>query len=59
MRPRCVTAWGILVILAGSLLAFEVPGTIQKVDAEKGVLVIKVNGQERTVKADKSVKVLD
>jgi hypothetical protein len=59
MPLRWMSAWCALVILAGSLVAFEVPGTIQKVDADKGVLVIKVNGQERTVKADKGIKVLD
>lgn len=59
MTLRLVVACNALLVLAGSLLAFEVPGTIQKVDAEKGTIVIKVNGQERTVKADKGIKVLD
>ena len=59
MHRRCAFAWCALVLLAGSLVAFEVPGTIQKVDADKGTVVIKVNGQERTVKADKGIKVLD
>lgn len=59
MCCRWVCAFVALLLLVGSLFAFDVPGTIQKVDAEKGVLVIKVNGQERTVKADKGIKVLD
>lgn len=58
MRLRCVVALFIVGFLAGSLLAFEATGTIQKVDAEKGTLVIRVNGQDRTVKADKNIKVL-
>lgn len=58
MRLRCVVALSIVGFLAGSLLAFEATGTIQKVDAEKGTLVIRVNGQDRTVKADKNIMVL-
>jgi hypothetical protein len=38
---------------------FQTTGTVQQVDAEKGILVIRVNGQVRTVKSDKSIKVLD
>lgn len=58
MCLRCVVALSIVGFLAGSLLAFEATGTIQRVDAEKGTLVIRVNGQDRTVKADKNIKVL-
>jgi hypothetical protein len=59
MFLRWFVASCIVVLLAGRLLAFEVPGTVQKVDAEKGTLVIRVNGQDRHVKADASIKVLD
>jgi hypothetical protein len=59
MLLRCVTALSIVVLLNGDLLAFEATGTIQKVDVEKSRLVIRVNGQDRSVKADKSIKVLD
>ena len=38
--------------------AFDAVGTIKKVDTEKGVLYIHANGQDRTVKFDKDVKVL-
>src|SRR5262245_60697890 len=48
-----------LLLIVGGLLAFEAAATIKKVDAEKGVLVIHANGQDRTVKAAKDVKVLD
>jgi hypothetical protein len=55
---RSVIACCGLVLVAGSLLAFEAVGTIQKVDAEKRTVVIRVNGQNRTVKTDKAIKVL-
>jgi hypothetical protein len=59
MCLRWVAASCIVVVLAGGLLAFEAMGTIQKVDTENGRLVIRVNGKDRTVKADKNIKVLD
>jgi hypothetical protein len=59
MCLRWVVAFSAVVLLAGGLFAFEATGTIQKVDAEKGTLVIRLNGQDRTVKADKNIKVLD
>ena len=58
MSLRSVVACCVFVLVAGSLLAFEAVGTVQKVDAEKGTVVIRVNGQDRTVKADKGIKVL-
>jgi hypothetical protein len=58
MCIRWVAASCMVVLLAGSLLAFEAVGTIQKVDAENNRLVIRVNGQDRTVKTDKAIKVL-
>jgi hypothetical protein len=45
-------------IVAAAAPAFDAVGTIKKVDAEKGVLYIHANGQDRTVKIDKDVKVL-
>ena len=59
MYRRWVVASCIVVLMVGGLFAFEATGTIQKVDAGKGTLVIRVNGQDRRVKADKSIKVLD
>jgi hypothetical protein len=47
-----------LTLLAGNLLAFEAVGIIKKVDGEKGVLYIHANGQDRTVKLARNVKVL-
>ena len=58
MNLRWVAALSLGICLAGSLLAFEAVGTVQKVDAEKGTVVIRVNGQDRTVKTDKAIKVL-
>ena len=49
----------ILLILTGSLPAFEGMAKIQKVDPEKGILVLQVGDKERVVKADKGIKVLD
>ncbi len=47
-----------LGLSTGSLLAFDAVGTINKVDADKGVLFIHANGQDRTVKVAKDAKVL-
>src|SRR5437879_3262024 len=59
MCIRWTFALCIVVLLVGGLIAFEATGTIQKVDAENGRIVIRVNGQDRSVKVDKSIKVLD
>lgn len=59
MCRRWVLALYLVASLAGGLCAFEAVGTIQKVDTDKGTVVIRVNGQDRTVKADKGIKVLD
>ena len=59
MCRRMVCAGIALLTLAGSLLGLEAVGTIKKVDAEKGVVVVFANGQDRTLKADKNLKVLD
>lgn len=47
-----------LLLVAGSLLAFEAVGTLKMVDADKGVLFIHANGQDRMVKFARDVKVL-
>ncbi len=47
-----------LGLSAGSLLAFDAVGTLKKVDADKGVILIHANGQDRTVKVAKDAKVL-
>ena len=56
-RLSLVAAFAIL--FASPSLAFDAVGTLKKVDADKGVLFIHANGQDRTVKIDKEVKVLD
>jgi hypothetical protein len=57
LRAFVAGAFG-LVLFAGSLLAFEVSATIKKVDADKGVLSVHANGQDRTVRVAKDLKVL-
>src|SRR5947209_18380333 len=47
-----------LLLSATPVLAFDAVGTLKKVDTEKGVLYIHANGQDRTVRIDKDVKVL-
>jgi len=58
MRRMLLAAVGLLLI-AGGLLAFEVPGTIKKVDADKNVLYVHAGGQDRTVKVADDAKFLD
>lgn len=58
MRQNILALTFGFLALAGQLRAFEAAGTIKKVDADKGVLYIFANGQDRTVKIDKEVKVL-
>jgi hypothetical protein len=48
-----------LLILAGGVLAFDVLGTVKKVDADKGILYVHANGQDRQVPIAKDAKVLD
>jgi hypothetical protein len=59
MRRRFVSAACLLLLVAAGVAAFEAVGTIKKVDAEKGVLFIHANGQDRTVKVAKDAKVRD
>jgi hypothetical protein len=58
MRRLVVGVALALILSAGTLLAFDAVGTIKKVDADKGVLFIHANGQDRTVKVAKDAKVL-
>jgi hypothetical protein len=58
MLRKLLGATFALVLVAGSLLAFEAVGTIKKVDADKGILHIHANGQDRTVAIARDVKVL-
>src|SRR5690242_6093806 len=48
-----------VLFLADHLSAFEAEGTMQKIDAAAGVLVIHAGNQDRTVKVVDNVKVLD
>jgi len=48
----------LLALLTGSALAFDVLGTIKKVDAEKRLLFVHANGQDRTVPVAKDAKIL-
>jgi len=48
-----------LLLLAGSVAAFDAVGTIKKVDVENGVLYIHANGSDRQPKIAKDCKVLD
>jgi Cu/Ag efflux protein CusF len=48
-----------ILVLTGAAGAFDADGAIKKVDAKEGVIYIFANGQDRTVKAAKNIKVLD
>jgi hypothetical protein len=48
-----------LVILAGNALALEAVGTIKRIDAEKNIVIVFAVGRDRTLTADKNLKVLD
>ncbi len=59
MQRLFLTAALGLVLVSSSLLGFEVPGTIHKVDAEKRLLYVHAGGQDRTVKIAPDAKILD
>jgi hypothetical protein len=59
MRRLSLLAAVAVLLVTRPSPAFDAVGTIKKVDAEKSVLYIHANGQDRTVKIDKEVKVLD
>jgi hypothetical protein len=56
-RVFLIAACGLLLFASG-LRAFEVLGTIKRVDAEKSTLFVHAGGQDRTVRVAKDVKVL-
>jgi len=56
---RVLLAVVIVLLAVVALPAFEVAGVIRKVDVENGVLSIHLSGQERSLKMDPAVKVLD
>lgn len=47
-----------LLLMGEKLLAFEAAGTIKEVDAEKGVLHIYANGQDRKVTTARDIEIL-
>ena len=47
-----------LILIAGSLPAFDAPGIIKKVDPDKRLLFVHAGGQDRTVKIAQDCKVL-
>lgn len=47
------------LLWAAPLLALEATGTLKSVDVEKGTVVVFAGGQDRTLTADKNLKVLD
>jgi hypothetical protein len=58
MRRAILAVLG-LFLVAGGLLAFEVPGIIKNVDADKRVLYVHAKGQDRTVRIAEDAKFLD
>src|SRR5262245_61659639 len=59
MARRILSAFCALVILTSSVAALEAVGTLKKIDADKSIVVVFAGGQDRTLSADKNVKVLD
>ena len=59
MARIVVCAGCVLMVLACKALALEAVGTIKKIDADKKVVVVFAGGQDRTLKAEKNLKVVD
>jgi hypothetical protein len=59
MRRVFLAAMLWLLADAGAVRAIEAPGTIKKVDAERGIMVVHANGQDRNLTIDEAVKVTD
>lgn len=57
LRMACLLVVA-LTILADNVSAFEATGTLKKVDAEKGVVVLHANGQDHTAKVARDAKIL-
>jgi len=53
-----LTALAGLLLMVGNLAALEAVSTIQKIDAEKNALHIRVNGRDRVVTITGDVQVL-
>ncbi len=51
--------WGVLLILTGSAWALQAVGTLRKVDAQAGVVIVFANGQDRTLTVEAGSKFLD
>ena len=60
MRRSLIAGTLGLLLLTGGALAdsFEATGTLAKVDADKGVLIIRANGQDHTARAARDIKIL-
>src|SRR5262245_34003443 len=48
-----------LLLITKSAIAFEVEGTIKKIDADGGMLVVQAGGQERNVAVAPDARILD
>jgi hypothetical protein len=59
MLRRFLGAVAGFAVLVGVSWAIDVTAKIKEINAERGTLVIAVNGQERAIKVAKDVKVLD
>src|SRR4051812_21216239 len=58
MQRAFLTTAFALILCASGVPAQDAVGTLQKIDADKGVLHIHAAGQDRTVKLARDVKVL-
>lgn len=60
MLPKVVCAAFALFICVGIILADEMKGKVEKVDAEKGVVTVKVAGKEKpaNIKVGKDTKLV-
>jgi len=59
MRRRLVMALFLTLGVTPPSWALDAVGTIKRIDAEKGVLVVFANGRDRDLIADKALRVLD
>lgn len=57
-RRVFVLVCGAILLSGGSLYAFESTGIIRQIDADRGTLLISVNGRDRTVTLAKEIQVL-
>jgi hypothetical protein len=57
IRHASASILGIL-LFSQSALALEATGTVTRVDAEKGRIIVFANGQDRTLTLDRNVKIL-